>query len=120
MDNHTPTGSVSDRRGWEWNSIYGEDSDRESRHPRKFAPNRYRGESESGGESEQRQSELDRLRKEVRRQERHRHQLIQQYERCLAEKNRKLSERGRSDTSGSRLADREEALLDRLLETLQK
>ena len=65
MDRHTPTGSVSDHRGWEWNRVYGEDSDRESRHPRKFAPNRYRGESEGGGESEQRQSEIDRLRKEV-------------------------------------------------------
>lgn len=112
MDQYTPTGSVSDRRGWEWNRSDSDASSRESDHPRTFAPSRYDSAREYEPDSRTLEREVETLREELQRCKQHREQIIQQYELCLAEKNRELTDerstRGPDDLLGS------------LLETLQR
>ena len=48
MDQYNLTGSVSDRRGWEWNRKYGDGAEETSSHPRTFAPERYGGSGDRG------------------------------------------------------------------------
>ncbi|PSQ50406.1 hypothetical protein BRD19_01060 [Halobacteriales archaeon SW_7_65_23] len=146
MDQYNLTGSVSDRRGWEWNRKYGDGAEETSSHPRTFAPERYGGSGDRGirepdagrrrssdsreptartragrGEPDPDtlQRELAELREETRQKEQRRDAIIRQYERCLAEKNRQLADdsRGRSrDGTGGQGAD----LLTRLLDPLQR
>lgn len=99
MEQYTPTASVSDRHGWEWNRVYGDGTERGSSHPRTFDPARYDTARSAGNDVEQLEREIERLRREIELQEQHREEIIQQYERCLAEKNRKLGEQG-SDSDG--------------------
>jgi hypothetical protein len=110
MDMDTPTGSVSDRNGWEWSRTHGETSSRESDHPRTFAPARYDSQREQEPGTQDTEHELEELRKELRRRKQHREQIIRRYELRLAEKNRKLADKQTSRESDDLLA----TLLDSL------
>jgi len=112
MDQYSPTGSISDRRGWEWNRTHGEASSQESDHPRTFAPSRYDPGREHESGSSHPEREVEKLREELQRRKQHREQIIRRYELCLAEKNRELTDE--RSTRGS------DDLLRILLETLQR
>jgi hypothetical protein len=110
MDMDTPTGSVSDRNGWEWSETRGKTGSRESNHPRTFAPARYDSQREQEPATQGSDREVEKLREELRRRERHRKQIIRRYELRLAEKNRKLADQQTSRGSDDLLA----TLLDSL------
>jgi len=112
MDQYTPTGCVSDRRGWEWNRTHGDASSQESDHPRTFAPARYDPGREHESGSPHSEHEVEELREELKRRKQHREQIIRRYELCLAEKNRELR-----DERSTRESD---DLLRTLLDTLQR
>jgi len=106
MQQHTPTGSVSDRDGWEWNRVYGDETESDSSHPRTFAPGRYDPDRGSARDHDDRGRSVEHLRSELRRRERHTEEVVRQYERRLEEKNRQLQNRsgdGGSDILGTLL-----------------
>jgi len=109
MQQHTPTGSISDRDGWEWNRVYGDRPEPDSSHPRTFAPGRYDPDRQSGADQGDPDRSVTHLRSELRRRERHNDEIVRQYERRLEEKNRQLENR-----SGGKSSDILVTILDRL------
>jgi len=96
MQEFSPTGSVSDRHGWEWNRMRGDGEDAD--HPPTFRPDRYDSTRNPQRRIEQLEREIEELRTELQRREQQREALIRQYELCLAEKDRQLDQRaGRAD-----------------------
>jgi vacuolar-type H+-ATPase subunit I/STV1 len=90
MQHSTPTGSVSDRHGWEWNRLQtGTESGGR-------APDRPASGRNPQQRIEQLEREVARLRTELQHRERQQAEIIQQYERHLAEKNRQLAD-GKQD-----------------------
>jgi len=92
MQQSIPTGSVSGRHGWEWNRIQA------SSGPQQTAPDQPPGGRNPQQRIERLEREVERLRTELEQQERQQAAIIQQYERRLAEKNRKLAEQSESET----------------------
>lgn len=89
-----PTGSVSDRHGWEWSRLQA--SQEAPQNPP--APDHPTGTRNPQQRIEQLEQEVRRLRQEVDRQERRQAAVVRQYERRLAEKNRQLDEQSESGT----------------------